>query len=200
MDELSSALTKLRLEQSELETLQELYELDQTYSSYKTTGARVIARGSNNWFQTFTIDKGSDDGIKINMNVIAGSGLVGIVTDVGKNYAVVQSVIDDTSNVSAMIDSTGDHCIVSGDLELMSENNMIRFTDLEDSDDEVEVGSAVVTSNISSKYVPGLLIGYITDIDGDTNHLTKSGRLTPVVDFKHLQDVLVILQLKESGD
>lgn len=199
VDELSNALAKMRLEQSELETLQKLYELDQTYSEYDTTGAHVIARGSNNWFQTFTIDKGSKDGIKINMNVIAGSGLVGIVTEVGKNYAIVQSVIDDTSNISAMVVSTNDNCIVSGDLEMMTESSMIRFTDLEDSEDKVSIGDAVVTSNISSKYVPGLLIGYITDMDGDTNHLTKSGKLTPVVDYKHLQDVLVIMQLKETG-
>lgn len=199
IDELSTQLTNTRLQQSELDTLRELYDLDQTYADYKTTGAHVIGKGTSNWFNTFTIDKGSKDGIRVDMNVIAGSGLVGIVTDVGKNYAVVRAIIDDTSNVSGMILSNNDNCIVSGNLKSMTESNMITFSNLEDSEDKVSTGDSVVTSNISDKYLPGLLIGYVTDITEDNNNLTKSGEITPVVDFKHLQDVLVIMQLKETG-
>ncbi len=199
IDELSTQLTNTRLQQSELDTLRELYDLDQTYADYKTTGAHVIGKGTSNWFNTFTIDKGSKDGIKVDMNVIAGSGLVGIVTDVGKNYAVVRAIIDDTSNVSGMILSNNDNCIVSGNLKSMTESNMITFSNLEDSEDKVSTGDSVVTSNISDKYLPGLLIGYVADITEDNNNLTKSGEITPVVDFKHLQDVLVITQLKETG-
>lgn len=199
IDELSTQLTNTRLQQSELDTLRQLYDLDQTYADYKTTGAHVIGKGTSNWFNTFTIDKGSKDGIKVDMNVIAGSGLVGIVTDVGKNYAVVRAIIDDTSNVSGMILSNNDNCIVSGNLKSMTESNMITFSNLEDSEDKVSTGDSVVTSNISDKYLPGLLIGYVADITEDNNNLTKSGEITPVVDFKHLQDVLVITQLKETG-
>lgn len=199
IDELSTQLTNTRLQQSELDTLRELYDLDQTYADYKTTGAHVIGKGTSNWFNTFTIDKGSKDGIKVDMNVIAGSGLVGIVTDLGKNYAVVRAIIDDTSNVSGMVLSNNDNCIVSGNLKSMTESNMIIFSNLEDSEDKVSTGDSVVTSNISDKYLPGLLIGYVTDITEDNNNLTKSGEITPVVDFKHLQDVLVIMQLKETG-
>ena len=199
IDELSTQLTNTRLQQSELDTLRELYDLDQTYADYKTTGAHVIGKGTSNWFNTFTIDKGSKDGIKVDMNVIAGSGLVGIVTDVGKNYAVVRAIIDYTSNVSGMILSNNDNCIVSGNLKSMTESNMITFSNLEDSEDKVSTGDSVVTSNISDKYLPGLLIGYVADITEDNNNLTKSGEITPVVDFKHLQDVLVITQLKETG-
>lgn len=199
IDELSTQLTNTRLQQSELDTLRELYDLDQNYADYKTTGAHVIAKGTSNWFNTFTIDKGSKDGIKADMNVIAGSGLVGIVTDVGKNYAVVRSIIDDNSNVSGMMLSTNDNCIVSGNLKSMTESNMILFSNLEDVDHKVSTGESVITSNISDKYLPGLLIGYVTEVTDDNNNLTKSGEITPVVDFKHLQDVLVITQLKETG-
>ncbi|MCR5145662.1 MAG: rod shape-determining protein MreC [Lachnospiraceae bacterium] len=199
VDDLSNQLTQTRLQQSELENLQELYQLDKKYSEYKTTGAHVIAKGSNNWFDTFTIDKGSSDGIKVDMNVIAGSGLVGIVTEVGNDYAIVQSIINDTSNVSTMMLSTNDNCITTGSLESMTNKGCIKFTGLEDQDDEISAGESVVTSNISSKYIPGLLVGYVTEIKDDGNNLTKSGTITPVVDFKHLQDVLVIMQLKETG-
>lgn len=200
VSELETKLTNMQLQESELERLQELYKLDKTYSDYPTTGAHVIARGTSNWFNTFTIDKGSADGITRDMNVIAGSGLCGIVTDVGTHYSIVRALIDDTTNVSAQIVSTEDNCIVSGDLKEMNESNMIDLSELEDSSDKVESGDAVVTSNISDKYLPGILIGYVTNLTEDENGLTKSGTITPVVDFKHLSDVLVITKIKETGD
>lgn len=82
----------------------------------------------------------------------------------------------------------------------MTESNTVRFSDLEDTQNAVSVGDAIVTSNISDKYLPGILIGYITTMTTDSNDLTKSGTLTPVVDFKHLQDVLIITQVKDVGD
>ena len=197
VEQLTTQLTNMQLQQKELERLTGLFELAQNYRQYETTGARVIARGNSNWFSTFTIDKGSSDGIMVDMNVIAGSGLVGIVTSVGPNYAVVRSIIDDSSNVSGMILDTSDNCIISGDLMLMTDSNMISLSELSDDDDEVEIGTAVVTSNISSKYLPGILIGYISDLHDDANDLTKSGTITPVVDFMHLQEVLVIKETKE---
>ncbi|MCR5451214.1 MAG: rod shape-determining protein MreC [Lachnospiraceae bacterium] len=198
--ELQSRLTNVQLQESELERLRELYKLDQSYSEYETTGAYVVGQGASNWFNTFTIDKGSADGIKKDMNVIAGSGLVGIIVDVGSHYSVVRSLINDNTNVSAMVISSGDNCIVSGNLERMNESNMIDFTGLEDSGDIVEEGDAIVTSNISNKYLKGILIGYISKIQDDSNDLTKSGAITPVVDFKHLKEVLVILGKKENGE
>lgn len=199
VEDLTTQLNNVQLQKSELEDLEKLYALDQEYADYKKTGARVIARGASNWFSTFTIDKGTDDGIRKNMNVIAGSGLCGYVYETGKNYSVVKSVIDDTSNVSSMTLSGGDICIVSGSLERMNQENRIDFTDLEDPDGKIESGEPVVTSNISSIYLPGILIGYIDSIQSDSNELTKSGTITPAVDFKHLTNVLVILDTKETG-
>ncbi len=134
------------------------------------------------------------------MNVIAGKGLVGIVTDVGPNYAKVRSIIDDVSKVSAMVVTTSDRCIVHGDLQEMNANQRIRFNDLKDPDDEITEGAQVVTSNISEKYLQGILVGSIGDLKKDSNNLTKSGTLTPAVDFEHLEEVLVILDKKISGE
>ena len=198
VDELNSTINSYELKLKELDELQELYELDQTYYDYETTGARIIGKGTSNWFNTFTIDKGTKDGIEVDMNVIADGGLVGIVTSVGDSYAVVRAIIDDTSNVSATISSTDDNCIVSGSLENMTASNLILFSDLDDDDDEVAIGDVIVTSNISDKYLPGLMIGYVSSVSLDENELTKSGTVTPIVDFKHLSNVLVIKQLKES--
>ena len=65
-------------------------------------GARIIARDSGNWFHAFTINKGTDDGLAVDMNVIADGGLVGRIVDIGSNWAKVNAVINDDSNVSGM--------------------------------------------------------------------------------------------------
>lgn len=199
ISELTMENTQLQQNQYELNTLRDLYQLDGKYADYEKTGARIIARDTGNWYHSFTIDKGENDGIMVDMNVIASGesgGLVGRVVSVGPNWAKVVSVISDNSNVSGQILATGDKLIVSGDLELM-QNGKIRISQLLDSADAVAVGDKVVTSDISDKYLPGILIGYIGEVNLDSNKLTKSGTLIPAVDFEHLDEVLVILELKQ---
>ncbi|MCI8491127.1 MAG: rod shape-determining protein MreC [Lachnospiraceae bacterium] len=200
VDELTSELNSIKLEQYELDNLRELLELDKKYPSYEKVAANVIGKDAGNWFSNFTIDRGTKDGVDVDMNVIAGSGLVGIVTDVGPNYAKVRSIIDDISRVSGMVLTTSDRCIVHGDLKEMNANQNILLTDLKDSEDQAELGDPVVTSNISDKYLEGILIGYISTLEKDANNLTKSGSINLAVDFEHLDEVLVILDKKETGE
>ena len=197
VDELTAELNTIKLEQYDLDNYRALLELDDKYPSYKKVAANVIGKDSGNWFNTFIIDKGSKDGIEKDMNVIAGSGLVGIVTDVAPNYAKVKSIIDDTSSVSGMDLATSDNCIIRGNLQMMNENQEIELSDLKDTDDQVQAGDQIVTSYISDKYLQGILIGYIKDVSVDSNNLTKSGTITPVVDFEHIQEVLVILDKRK---
>ena len=195
VDELITENNNLQEEKYELERLQALYKLDQNYAEYEKTGAHVIAKDSGNWFSTFTIDKGSNDGIKVDMNVMAGSGLVGIVIKTGPTWSTVRSIIDDSSNVSGMSLSTSDKCMVRGDLSLINDGK-IRFEQMENNENKVQVGDQIVTSHISPKYLQGILIGYISEITVDSNNLPRSGYITPVVDFKNLQEVLVITTTK----
>lgn len=197
VDELTIENTRLQQDRYELTNLRELYNLDAQYDEYEKTGARIIARDSGNWFHAFVINKGAMDGIAVDMNVMAGSGLVGRVVDVGPNWAKVKAIISDDSNVSAMVLSSADRMVVSGNLKLYA-SGVIEFSQLVDSDDVVVEGDKVVTSDISDKYLPGILIGYINSIAPDANNLTKSGCITPAVDFEHLEEVLVIMQLKQT--
>lgn len=195
VDALTTENNYLQEERYEYERLQELYNLDQNYADYEKTAAHVIGKDSGNWFSTFTIDKGSNDGIAADMNVLAGSGLVGIVTEVGPTWAKVRSIIDDSNNVSGMVLSTSDTCIVSGDLSLMS-TGQIAFDQMENNDNVVSVGDQIVTSYISDKYLQGILIGSVSEINVDSNNLTRSGYITPAVDFRNIQEVLVITTTK----
>ncbi|MCR5502847.1 MAG: rod shape-determining protein MreC [Lachnospiraceae bacterium] len=196
--DLTSENIKYQQDRYELTNLRTLYELDAQYDDYEKTGARIIAKDSGNWFHSFIINKGENDGLKVDMNVIAGSGLVGRISETGPTWSRVLSIIDDSSNTSGMVLSTADNLIVTGDLKLYEEG-MISYSKLVDSADRVVEGDKIVTSNISDKYLPGILIGYITTINQDPNNLTKSGFLTPAVDFEHLEEVLVIMELKQTA-
>lgn len=198
IDTLTEQNNILSQNQAELTRLEELYNLDEEYADYPKVAARIISKDPGNWYDTFMINKGSKDGIRVDNNVVAGKGLVGIVTEVGSNWATVRSIIDDSSNVSAMTVGTSDTCMVEGDLELIDEGKL-RFTQLYDKDDKVTVGERVVTSNISEKYVEGLFIGYVSDIELSTNNLTKTGTLVTPVDFQHLKDVFVITTNKADS-
>ena len=198
VDELTMENSLLTQNQYRLAQLEELYELDQTYGNFNKVASNIIATDGGNWFNTFVIDKGKEDGVDEGMNVIAGSGLVGIVIDTGPNYAKVRSIIDDASNVSGMALSTADRCIVTGNLVSMNDEQVIGFTDLKCEDDAVKAGEQLVTSHISDKYLEGILIGYVSTIERNANNLTYSGTVTPAVDFQHLQEVLVILDKKET--
>ena len=189
---------RLQANQFELSRLRDLYELDQEYMNYEKIGARIIAKDSGDWFQVFRVNKGSADGVEVDNNVIAGGGLVGIVTDVGANYATVRSIIDDSSRVSAMALQSGDNCIVAGDLTLFEEGRL-RITNISREGD-IKDGDPIVTSNISSKFMPGILVGYAADITVDPERLTKSGYLLPVADFDNLQEVLIITGTKDTGE
>lgn len=191
--------TLLQQDKYELNKLRELFELDEQYAQYNKVGARIIGRDSGNWYSAFIIDKGEDDGLALDMNVIAGGGLVGRITSLGPNWSKVTSIISDNSNVSAMTLSTEDNMTVSGDLKMMAEG-CITFKQLMDGQDMVREGDKVVTSDISDKFLPNILIGYISSIDKDANNLTKSGQIVPAVDFEHLGEVLVITDRKKTAD
>lgn len=198
-EELSVTNNALLQEKHELTELRNLYQLDQTYADFPKTGCRIIAKENGSWYHSFVIDKGSEDGLSMDMNVLADGGLVGRITYIGRHWSRVQAVIDDNSNVSATVLSSQKNLIVSGNLTLYEEGT-IRFSELADPDDLVKVGDSVVTSNISDKYLPGILIGYISEIQTDSNNLTKSGRITPAVDFSKLDTVLVIQKLKQTAE
>ena len=194
--ELTEENSLLAQNKYELERLRDMYQLDKDYSSYPKIGANVISKDAGNFFNIFTINKGSDDGIKKDMNVISGGGLVGLVFEVGKNYAKVRSIIDDESSTSVSFPNTSETALVSGDLKLMKDN-LMNITEIS-KDAKIAEGDMVVTSKISNKFLPGILVGYVMKTSKDPNELTQSGQITPVVDFQHIDEVLVITTLKEG--
>ena len=194
LDEASAQIEVYEQENYELKRLQGLLELKEQYMDYNTIGARVIATDSSNWFYTFVIDKGKNDDIQVGCNVLADGGLAGIVTEVGLDYAKVRAIIDDNSQVSANVSGSETLCTISGSLAAIKEGYIqVNYIDKLAT---VQEGDELVTSHVSNKFLPGIKIGYLMDITMDSNNLTQSARCIPVVDFRNLQEVLVVIDLK----
>ena len=196
IEEYSSKIKEYEQEKYELERLQGLLDLKAQYVDYNTVGARVIATDSTNWFYTFIIDKGTEAGVKVGCNILADGGLAGIVVETGNGYSKVRSIIDDNSNVSASISGSDSLCTVSGDISTMRDGYI--HVDYINKADVIDDGAEIVTSHVSNKFLPGLLIGYVSEVVMDSNNLTQSAKCIPVVDFTNLQEVLVILDVKTT--
>ena len=194
---LSEANNLLKSKGYEADRLRGLLELSDEYDMYEKTAARIISKDTDEWFQIFKVDKGARDGIKVDMNVLSNRGLCGIVISVGYNYSIVRSIIDDESRVSSMTQHSLETMIVEGDITLYK-NNRLRITGISVSSAVVD-GDKIVTSNISSKFLPNILIGYASDIYVNDNQLSKSGYLIPVTDFSNLSEVLIIKKLKSES-
>ena len=193
-NQLKSKISSMENNLSELDALRDLLQMKEIYPDYEMVGARIISKDAGNWYNTFIIDKGSNDGIKKDMNVIYDNGLVGIVSEVSATNATVRAIIDDTSSVSGMLTKSTELCIVNGNLTLY--NDGLLDVEMFSKDAVVTEGDEVVTSYISDKYLPGLVIGYITDVKMDNDKLSQSAHITPRVSFDKITNVMIITQLK----
>lgn len=189
---------RLKVQLQELEELQELISLRKRYPEYPMIGANVIGKSSGNWYSSFLIDKGTNDGLEVNMNVIAQGGLVGIITSVGDSYATVTAIINDGQYVSAMNARSGEKFLVAGDL-LLYRDARIGLQEIP-LDSNLGPGDTVVTSATSELYLPGLLIGTVDSVSMGASQLLKEGTLLPAVNFDEIGAVLVITQLKVTGE
>lgn len=190
LQQLEAENNRLKLYEIENQKLNQLLNLKEKYNYYPTIGAEVIAKDPGNWYETFSIDKGNKDGLSKDMVVLAQSGLVGRITQTGAKFSKIISIIDDRSSVPAKNKRTDDVGIVKGDSKLR-EDGLCKMTDIEASA-EIIVGDEIITSQLSEIYPPGITIGYIKEITTNENGLTKDALIEPVVDFKHVETVLVM--------
>lgn len=187
---LQSDNQRLSLYETENEKLSALLKIAQKYPQYASFGASIIAKNAGSWYDVFTIDKGTSDGVEANMVLVAPEGLVGKVLESGATYAKGQSILDSRSSVPAMSLRTEDLGVVKGEYSLMSDG--LCKMEYIDAEAEIMVGDEIVTSHLSDIYPPGLTIGKVKEIQTDTNGLTKYAIIEPAVDLKHLDTLLVL--------
>jgi rod shape-determining protein MreC len=163
----------------------------------ETTGAYVIGSGVSNFDWTVTIDKGSAQGVEVDMPVINGGGLVGHIVSVTKNSAQVQLLLDENSAVTAIVRPEGAGVPASGLVEGNGDDDLIvSFTD---TNVPIEAGMVAVTAGWNGlKDPPGIPIGVVSRVLPGVNVLEQTVRLRPWVDFSTLYEVAVVLGTSDA--
>lgn len=175
----------------ENQRLKELLGFQAANQDYVLTSANVISRSSNDWNSTYTINRGENAGIAVGMCAVTANGEVtGIVTQVGKNYAVVRTVLDSSLEIGAMISSSGYSGVVSG-CYTSGYSDMLRM-DYLSSTAIIRTNDQVVTSG-STLYPRNLILGYVVDAGFDAAGLAKYAILTPAADIDNLEQVFIIM-------
>lgn len=177
---------------AENQVLVDLLSIPRRYSDYQLMGANIIAQDPTNWHNTVIINRGAADGISRNMVVLAAGGLAGRISSVGHNFAVVTTLIEDNSNVSAASRRTSDIGMVRGDVSLTS-YGLLRMERIAATAD-IMPGDEIITSHISSIYPPGIQIGYVRELGTEPNGL-RYAIIEPSVDFSRLDAILIITEL-----
>jgi len=183
---------RLRQIAREAEGLADLVNIRSRYPDHPMIGAQVVAAVSTNWFDAFTIDRGTSDGVERNMPVLAHGGLVGRVVLSGRNYSRVVSFlnIDEGSAVSVRSVRTDEYGIVRGDISLMP-NGLARM-DYIDINAGITVGDELVTSNLGEIFPPGISVGTVQEIRMDASGLLNYAVVAPSVNFNSIDMVFVI--------
>ncbi|NLM11409.1 MAG: rod shape-determining protein MreC [Clostridiaceae bacterium] len=197
LQQMEHELEKVYRLKKENENLKKLLSFKEQFTQ-ETVGCNIIAKDSGNLFESFTIDRGSKDGISVNDPVINANGLVGRVSRVDLLSSKVVSIIDTESSVSARLSKSRDLVILRGDAQLRTEG-LCRL-DYIPPDVEVAVGDKVETSGMSSLYPKGIIIGEIIQIVKNEGQFDYYAIVKPAVDFRRLEEVVVIKVGAEQGE
>ena len=174
----------------ENERLRKLLELKATNEDYKLVDAYIIGWSSSDWESTFTINRGTNAGIRENLCAITANGeVVGLVTEVGVNYAVVKTVLDSTLEISGTISTSGYNGMVKGGYT--SGNDTLLQMNYLPSDSIIRNKDQVVTSG-STVYPRGLIIGSVVDAGYEETGVAKFALLDPAADINSLEQVFII--------
>ena len=183
-------LEKENLEK-ENESLKKMLEIKNNYQHFELKLGKIIYREHDNWSQTFKIDIGKNDGIKLNQAVIHTNGLVGYISNVEDNTSTVTTILDPTASVSVNISTINEPAVLKGDLTLKSENKLkLTFIPL---GTEISISDMLYTSGLGSMYKATIPVGKIVEIVNDKNDTDRYAIVEPNVNIRTISEVGVII-------
>lgn len=191
-DELQHKLVTYDSLLSENERLQEALNFKNQRNEYNYIGCHIESRSGGNYLDGFTIDKGLKDGLKKGMIAITSRGLVGQVTSVSNNWAIVQSLSNENIAVGAMVQDTEDNNgIVKGYKD--SDNRVLAKIYQLPLDSNIKKDDVILTSGQGNLYPKAIRIGYVLEVEEDKGKNMKNAIIQPYVDFNKLQEVMVVV-------
>ena len=195
-------LRKKQVELDELRRMNEYYhkylEIKEQNPDYKFADCRIIAVDTNNKYGNFTVNVGLLSGVEVNQPVISPEGLVGVVYEVGMNYAKVKTILDPSVHVPAYVSRAAEGGTTGGSLSLAKEGKL-RLNYLQ-RNNGIAAGDYVVTSGKGEFYPSNLLIGTINEVLQESDGVTMYAIVEPFADIRNLTNVFVITDFEEKVD
>jgi rod shape-determining protein MreC len=177
---------------AENDRLKVLLNFDPETEEPEIKTAHVIGKTPGHWFNYFTIDVGIADGIKVDMPVVNGDGLVGRVFQTGANFSRVLAIIDSSSGVSCIVERTRDLGTISGSNTAGDENPLLTMSNLP-LDADLMPGDIVITSGLASTFpIKGVRVGEVVEVSQSNDGMRNEAVVKPFVDFAHLEEVIII--------
>lgn len=184
--------------QRENERLRQLLSLQATHEDYKMVDAYIIGWSTTDWENTFTINRGTNAGINVNMCAVTANGeVVGLVTEAGPNYAEVTTVLDSTLEISGTISTSGYNGMVRGGY--IDGNDTLLQMNYLPSSAIIRNKDQVVTSG-STVYPRGLIMGYVVDAGFEETGVAKFALLDPAADITSLEQIFIITDYTTDAD
>ena len=194
--EMQDTLRKADATTRENTRLRNMMSLNETHDSYEEVDAYIIGWSSTDWSNTMTINRGSNAGIEENMVAITDNGeVVGLVTQVGVNFAVVKTVLDSTLEISATIADSGYNGMVSGGY--IEGNEKYLQMDYLPSSSIIRNNDQVVTSG-STVYPRGLILGYVVDAGFKETGVAKYAVLKPAAEISSLEQIFILTNFRNE--
>lgn len=190
-EELTSKVAELSEAEKTAQRLEQLVNLQSTYN-LKSTAARIIGASSDAWTSTVTIDKGSADGMAINMPVTSSAGVIGQIIEVSAKTSTVRLISDEKSGVSAMVQDTRAQGMLQGQAD-----GTLRL-DYVSADSDVKVGDIIVTSGIGGVFPKGLPLGTVTSVEKSANDVYYTIVVRQQSTTENNEEVLVITSLTDE--
>ncbi len=182
--------------QKENQRLSELLEYKQAQTNYQFKVAGIVAKDPGIWFDSFTINVGTNDGVAVDMPVVTPDGVIGRIEEVGMNWSKVMTIIDGRSGISSIIERTRDFGSVRGRMESEPSDPLLDM-DFLPIDTDIQVGDNVLTSGIGGIYPKGLTIGQVVEVGEQGNQ--KKVVVKSAVDFRNLEEVMVMTSMGEAS-
>lgn len=190
LEDLTSKLTEYDKYKRENEHLKKFLEIKELNPQLEFETATVIGRDSHERFYSFTIDKGSLNGIEPRDTVISANGVVGIVEEVGMTYSKIITIYDVAFEMGTYVSSTRDVGVLSGTISALKDKYTVMS--MLPKDTNAKAGDIILTSGYGGLYPKDLVVGEIIDIKNETHGLSKYALIKPQTDITKLNDVLVI--------
>lgn len=171
--------------------LRELLNLQEKRRDFVFASAPVLAHSANSWSSSLTLGCGTNSDIAVNDCVVSAEGyLVGVVSEVGYNWATVLTVVDTDTELGARVFRTGEIAMAEGDFSLMSEERL-KLAYLT-GEAEVLAGDTVLTSGLGGYYPSDLVIGTVESVQTDDDGLARYAVIAPMAELSALTQVFVI--------